>query len=856
MVNALNSKRISKTLFFIIFLFYFAKLEIKTETIDLKDEGFSQIYSGNKYFTISPNFDKTNTNFLKIEIEANDDNEFALSYYKNSLEKRNQLSQSISKKAFIFLNQDQFNKEFSISVLFEYSSETSEYTLKISRKEEMELNVGEQYSFLVEEDKQEMIFHIKGKTESKYQGQTSKESKNYKLSAWAKGSLNFTIDLDTQNKKYNKEKKGFSAYIMEIKEEDEDKDFDYSFTLKGTKGDLIKVGSFLINKYYCIQTPITSKNMEIFGFFKEDVLEMIYFPINAKDAETIDFSFSKLIVYDSTIYQNTNLKNNEVGGIRFYQYKIEEGNKEQFYFFDFKVKNKPIINIYSPRILGGTYEINLIEKETVGLIPMKVDNYKYLTYQTTPEKGKYTASILKCNNYPFCIIEKSNITELFEYYSSSISYSKEEYGNITPISENQNMLLLTCEKDNCKIYVNMFTENNQVTIFTNTPFYRYIRSGSDDNFVIDFKHMKNQPEKIWFINIEILSEDDNLSVNPNFENYKAFSSQKKKVYEIKSNFTSDYSLQILSDKNRVYSIIIIEENEKLPTQVNYLLRNQDSNPRKIQILRDIYDELKLYYLGIFTLNCEIDPIIYNVLNGGKIDLLKKDKYYQDIKNYSDGNSYSMEYNVKYKNSDNIDKCYYGLSLFRYINETHKYDSIILPYNITYPFIFKDMHKKVHYMSLLSETDNDQMIDIKLFNETKYLLEIFLNNKLIKEEEISNSVSFKISSDEIKKVKTDNQPLKINFLLTESNNGSNSTIEVKIDKYTESNNDDNGNKKRNLIIIIGSVVSAILLIAVIILVIFVLKNKNKYDKLNDEVNKISFKENPINEDEGKNDDLLA
>ena len=99
--------------------------------------------------------------------------------------------------------------------------------------------------------------------------------------------------------------------------------------------------------------------------------------------------------------------------------------------------------------------------------------------------------VVECDNYPFCskdIATLKKSTQLLDFNSAFISFNKDEYNDtISPISKNQNMLLLTCQTESCKLFTSMYTDKNKINLILSVPYYKYIRKNNEDNYKITIK---------------------------------------------------------------------------------------------------------------------------------------------------------------------------------------------------------------------------------------------------------------------------------------------------------------------------------------------------------------------------------
>ena len=833
MVYTFKAQTISKNVFCMLLLITFVKLStLPSINISETDNSFS--YSSNNELEVNPKFTKE-INYLKIEVESHDTIEFVLSYYQDStLNNRKQLSQSISGKAFIYLKKEQLKQAFYISI--KSDSTYWDYTLHFIQKEKMELNLGEQYSYYVTEENKNMEFFIKGTPEVLYNNSEVDALSNstYKLSIWARGSKKVNSEIINFNNQTDikKEINGFNAYLLQLNEL---KELSYTFKVEGNPGDLIKVGTLFYSKDNLCQTIIKDHSMEIFGLLKDFVMEKVYFLTpKLNNSNGIQLAFETINAYDYSFYQTKLYLNPYNDELNIHSFYMDDEITEQFYLFQFAKDNSNEFKVYSPLILGGSYMLFLKNGEKIGLQPMISENNEYLTYQTTPYKGNHTSTMVTYTDYPFCK-NKKNEVPLLQYYSSSISYNKNEYNNkLSPIDHNQTLLVLTCESKECNIYVNIYTEKNKPTIFPSMNYYRYIRKGNKDNFMIDLStEIKFIWETIkWFINIEVINGGpSDLKISFSEKNTTILKNNNKILYEQNLTKLRDITLNIeATKKNIVYSIVIIIGEDVFIPQINYLIKCDNNLTKKtINFVSDT--NRQVYYVGFYLLS-ELKVVKLDSLSNEKPPILNVDKYYQDLKDNFDviasSERYSITKNVTKENS------LFELSLFKYSNNNLD-ESIILTNNIERIFIFTENYTQFKAMYLLGGIKNDLIINIQLVNETEYTMDLFVNNVNKMRHSLNKTKDITLKSTDFPK--DEYQPNKINLIIT-SNIKKNSIIKIKI----KEKNDEQDKDKNNYLkyIILGGSLVGVIFILLIIVIVILCKSKKSYDNLREKVKSISFK----------------
>ena len=253
-------------------------------------------------------------------------------------------------------------------------------------------------------------------------------------------------------------------------------------------------------------------NFGVLGLFKKGVLD--YIKVNKR------YYGSYIDIYDweVLVYPNKNFScfcNND--GI--IQMESSYGHDEYFYAFEYRDQRKEDLdkfNIISPLINRALYNIYIDKRIILGLIPMKPDDdIQYLIHYTGEKVSQYNASIIDCDNYPFCRMNETNEKPLIYYKSSSIIYNKNDYKNFSPINKSQKILILRnrdIKLPLCnRILANMYTNKNNIILMPETPLLKNIKGNTEGNFIISLStvlpafEIHNITYFNLFLNVEILS---------------------------------------------------------------------------------------------------------------------------------------------------------------------------------------------------------------------------------------------------------------------------------------------------------------------------------------------------------------
>ena len=847
MIGAINQK----TNYFILFLLFFCiKLCISSDIKELNLTEATYNYNTNKEekFKIISKDDSKLPNYLKIELEASYDsykkedrqyyNDYIISYYKDSeFKDRKQLSQSNLTKSVMWLNKAQIKGEFYLSVeCFLYPCV---FSLKTIFKEKIELNFDRPYTYYITEENKEMKFNIIGKPEITFFKDEEKSKENCKISIWAKGNKELKSDLNATNL-HSKKHRGYHAYIIDKQKPEE---INLNFTVIGKVGDFIEVGALFINGENYVQGEI---NFGVLGLFKKGVLDYI------KIKKTYYGSYIDLYDREALVYPLKNFLNfyyND-GIIRM---ENSYGHDEYFYSFEYKDQRKADLNklnIISPLINGAMYNIYIDKSIILGLIPMKPDDdIQYLTYYTREKDELYNASIIDCDNYPFCRMNETNEKPLLYYKSSSIIYNKNDYKNISPINKRQKILILKNRNVNLiycnRILANMYTNKNNITLIPEAPLLKNIKGNTEENFIISLSTILPDLEEFkmtkynFFLNVEILSGEIEVEV----EGVKPYKYENKYLYEKTLGRTDFFKFKIKSKKNSVYNIATYYEADYkyLLPQTNSLIRFNDTSNINLLYAKDKGDQHDVFFILFYALNSKIS--VKKKVTGYEIE--QKRNFFQ----YFSEPYFVDQFEVKLLNraeSPNL----FSISVFRLDNSNINY--FILDKGIPRPVLFNNSKfNMINYMYLHDEENEDLKINFTLFDDIEFNLEIFFNDKKYQGyNNISKTYSqIELSKDVLKNNFVNNQPCKINFIVSQKNYNNNPIMEIVINTNNNGNSGSpsktNGGTSesifKNKTFIIGGSIILVLLIILIIAIGILCYTKKVNKDLNSKITSTSFKE---------------
>ena len=933
--------------------------------INLNDTNYRKNVTTNDTicFEITNNL-STNYNYLEIKVEETSKDKkinHIISFYEKDSKfiDRKQFSKDFGGKTIMWLTKQQTQEKFYFKV--ECIQKPCNYKFHLNSFDAIDLPLGEQYTYYVTKETQNMIFNISSQ-------KNLKNIHEYTFHLWAKGNKNINSSL--KGVEPTKTLKDFNAYVIKV---NDNTHFNYSFEVKGNIGDLINVGTIFTNekKYY----PITMKDdeeYEISGIINNNSNSSLEsFNNLCFDVKNNNISIREVNYYDLS-YENQIETYHKEKTVECLKMKIFG---ETFFSIHFKKnikKEEKNIKII-PRTTGIYHKIYIEQGETIGIIPKTSENdFKFITFNLIKyfDLNEIKVSMYNCRTYPECKINKnttSNSTKIESFNNIyHYSFTKDEWGNINPMSKNQNILLITCkkgingiisnnQKSLCLSYLSIFNDKEKLQIVPQIHNYNFIRKGDNHNIILkEFKEVKDS-----FLFIEIYSGD--VTINYNKEIIKFFEYGNKKFCKLTYNETKNFEdISINAKENSLYCITYSNSISQMINGNN--LFNLDSLPEKMFGFKDNFNsQIKgqpkynlPFYVRIYPINDSLQflycaqkkdkskniPYNYTHING------KRKGYYseifnKDIRTYSKNNEYYYLVNISQnkndiknetknntkidnknttknetknntnidnknitknitknetkidnknktkidikndtkidiknttknetknntknetKNNTKIDNRYYFQASFHILDNktTDIFDGIALSQNQDQLFMLDNKYK-YKFIYPISEINSDVNIKFDSKENGTYKINIKINNEKYNvsyDNEALSNRDIKINSTEIKnKCKDPKQVCKLKFEI-ESHNDKETFLSIKVNngKIVEKEGDlfskvNEGIKNHLIWIMIGG--GALVLLIIIIMIICILTAK-KYSGLKEDLNKTSFVEEGLVDNEDDED----
>ena len=747
---------------FLYFIFLLNLVNSQYENITLKQENITiDFLSESKKFRIIP---ETQPLFLQIICEGKfppntlNKNNYIISYYGiySDFEERKQLSKSYQGKAVMWLNKQEIKEEFFISVECEISP--CNYSLSFFPKKVMDLSLNEKYTYYVTEENKQSIFNLNIVLPEEL---NLKESNIVQI--WAKGGKDLSTSL--QGKIYERLEK-HNGYIINI---DEIKNFQLTFNVEATIGDLVTIGAILFENgiSYIYENVTLEELIELDTLLKKEIVEKTCYKMPTTEYKKY-YHLNYLLERDIDLYIHS--INDDIICNELHPYY-----KEDFYSIQYTIKDGKYINIYNPIILGSQYNAYIHEGESIAVIPMQPEyDFSYLNYYMFTIGLRKDVFIYECDTYPFCNYDRTNLEKITQidnnYGSYSYSYKKDELNvYIDPINKKQKMLVFSCligveSRGNhyCLLLINIYTDKTKIQLGQIFNQYRFIREFNEDNYIIDKRVFKSSKEEYGYLNIETLT--GNISVVIYDETIDIFEKQNKKLYIINKTL-DEFNFKIIGLKTSVYYLNYygVKDNNLGDIKFygmlngNYLFNIQTNRSIHLQIytLPSEISTKENYpiFTGFYPLGCQLEGV-YNSFenftdcyNAYLSPILNPYDFYQYI--YKDSEFEFGEFSqdgfyVNKTKSDSKNCLFY--SSFFILNDNVLESGISLGENIPRRILFTEKNNEFNFTYAHTDINKDVDITFNLLNEGEYNASIFIKDFKKESYSIKENTTITLTND--------------------------------------------------------------------------------------------------------------
>ena len=757
---------------FIFFSYLFSNISSDEIQITGIPEQYSDVYRTSKNFKIVYTYNKANYNeleFLSIKIENSayyynihlGHIAFLSLYDEQCKEERKQMSMNSGGDSLFIIKKSELQSLSYFHLCVKCLNESKCYYLirfdqnYIQRFPMTDIS----YTYYVSKDYTEMKFGIRAEDTIK---DKIVNNNAYEL-FWFKKLFNNNEFIPYNNsvpKDYN------GIYLTNTISEDQRY---LDFNISSYEGDEIKVGSSLIINGI-VDKPLNVNDIETIGHLKKGKLEKECFDFvlsqyysNGKQFYLQGYIYDKFaktyfidkrsynIIYDTQkeiingiIFEMMN--KNEVYNRRFCVEflkldKYEELDNitfsiqlisHEFNTYNYLFNSPQVPEIVFPGYLnGGDYMIlsnikSPKKSSTMSITLNSIYGYPKILYH-------------RCIDFPFYNVSLININYYEEIRTNTLMECSFFSKVINSFYYYQPLFIIYCPDDTevCIFDTTFFNEKDYVILSEGKIFSQFLLDQYKENkYLVDFDKYKGISKVI----IELLAFNSNakLTIENNNLNIINYFLINKYVYIInvnENNFSEKkIKFKIKSDKNGYYSVRynLISDDEDLnkiklidTIGINYIdYINTTYKYKIIEVQNSKYNFNFPIIINFYTLDCKFRI----KKNGTVLENYLYNNFYQEY--IDDNNKYSYIYNLsliesEYLNYQNKKCILYSNNINVTIENNAKIGTLLMSEKTPhiFKFDFKNNLKTIRYIYHNIDNKNDILVNLKLFNKAKYMINI-------------------------------------------------------------------------------------------------------------------------------------
>ena len=569
------------------------------------------------------------------------------------------------------------------------------------------------------------------------------------------------------------------------------------FNVSSKEGEFIQVGSSLLSyqysidsDFYCDIKPLNINDIESIGHLQKPNLNEVCYNLKLNDYyKSTGFFYIYGLVQEKFIKTYFKYWYGEI--VPNTEKEIIDGNileivdQSRFsYLFCVSILETNRYNI--PKDI--TYTLQLISHKIIKpyyffippqkpetIYPRIIQNGEYIILSRVkpPEKSpkmSFTINSIygnpeirfhQCTQFPFCNYEDDHIKMLSIIKSNKM----DNYDNIWMIESifgaYQSLIFLTCPNvtEYCIFYTTFFSENDQIILKEGKIFSQLLLDNHKNKFIAEFGEHKN----LLKIILELIIFGGDAKLNISNENLKItnYFLLNKKIYIINANELNEKKIEFEIDSNKKsfysirYTVIRSDELNKMNLMdtigINYIdYIGNDYKYKNIEVQNSKYDKRFPLLINYYSPNCKFQI----KKNNSNLNTSLYNNFYQEY--IPSTSSINYHYNISIKEYEQINsndkKCKLFSNSFKITNETSEIiGTLLINENIPLVYEFKDIYK-IRYIYPNYDSEKDTIINLKLLNNKKYLINITYNyNNMILVKNITKSEIISIKKNIITKL---------------------------------------------------------------------------------------------------------
>ena len=583
------------------------------------------------------------------------------------------------------------------------------------------------------------------------------------------------------------------------------------FNVSSKEGEFIQVGSSLIsyyngyyNKYYYDIKPLNINDIQSIGRLQKPNISEVCYKLNSNyyyQSTNLFYIYGVVQEKFAKTYFRDYYRRDKIIST---EKQIIDGNIIEI------INNNQFSNLFCVSILESdkynipnyiTFSIQLITHKLIKpyyffippqkpetIYPRIIQNGEYIILSRVkpPEKSSIMSFTInsiygnpeikyhQCMQFPFCSYQDYLIKTLPIIKSNKMNNYNDIWMYESVFDAYQPLFFLICPDttEYCLFDTTFFSKNDKIILKEGKIFSQLLLASHKNIFIAEFGEHKNLLKII--LELIIFGGDAKLKIfnkNLNITNYFLLN---KKIYLINSNELNEKKIEFEIDSNKKsfysirYTVIRNDESNRMNLMdtigINYIdYIDNDYKYKNIEVQNSKYNKSFPLLINYYSPNCKFQI----KKNNTNLDTYLYNNFYQEY--IPSNSSINYNYNISIKEYEPINnkdkKCKLFSNSFKITNEnSEKIGTLLINENIPLVYNFKEIYK-IRYIYPNYDSGKETLINLKLLNNKKYLINITCNyNNLILLKNITKSEIISIEKNTITNLEDEsNLIIEINLL---------------------------------------------------------------------------------------------
>ena len=701
------------------------------------------------------------------------------------------------------------------------------YKIESSTSNSCKLNLGEQASYYVDSNNEQMsfTFNVNEETEKR-------------ANIWVKGQ---NIDSSQLKKEDGTRISGVSFGFGDLYSSMSNSHDSFKLDVSSKNGDFVTIGSLLVEGF--VSKTLEVNDLEIMGMLNNQVKQLC-FPIKQYEETEDHFAQINGMIYTRKAktffsYEGESIYNKEIedGLIYEHVYIAGEAEKERKFcitypdsdedkkdeiIFSLQLTSNVYKNnnqyIYSPQLPGVIYS-HYLPKGAIaifrGMKPKK--GAKEMNFNMKAIKGFPDMYFQRAKDFPETVYDVSKLDDGFDnpHHSNRITVynfylNETDYVDYNPLSKNQPIIVVHCvagskeEEDYagfCEFETSIFSNEDRINLIEKDTLSQYLFPEESDLYTINIEKEKDLAK--IYLDLIIFSGDVDFEIETQSISktaHKYFLSNKI-FYSITVNDNDDkiINFKVTAQKKSFYLIqyqLVRKGDEskninKIESGINYIQSifiGEGADYMKYVDFENLnYEKLSPFLINFYSENCQYVVSRLHEKEDGSEDeeyFVMEDNYGQIIIDEKDGyfdkDKYRFRIDITGDDSSEYNKklCMFYITGLEISNTKDGSErTISVSEGVPQRYVFTQEYPSIKYSYHISDISKPVIINFNLIDKGIYNVQLLHNNKIIKTETIYRNQQLLVYNSELKEICKNDEVCTVNVYIDLENKEQNKRFEI-------------------------------------------------------------------------------